>query len=358
MKVAIIGAGAAGLSCANQLLKAGIHPDIYEKQHTLGSMHNNNGCILRIFNRRFTDPIKYLSKTYGINIKPLRKLNEICMISPNKTVKVKSGRLGYIIVRGEKENSVDHQLAESCNAEIIYDTVPDINHLKKIYDHIVISEGNPDTAKSMGIWHSGKLMRTRVAVVVGKFVPGHITMWLNTEYTGHCYCYLLAGDSKQANLALTAPNVTSTEFENYWKAFLLGAELPYKINETYDSEFLSGMPDRFQIDNMIFTGNAAGLTDDFLGFGLINAIESGALAAKAILEGIPFDRLVKPIMDDVMRLHEYRKVLDSMGNPGFDRILCMIGLPVVKQMIYRNPFFRIHQAVPIVRLYNMLNGRK
>ena len=50
-------------------------------------------------------------------------------------------------------------------------------------------------------------------------------------------------------------------------------------------------PPHSKIDNIYLVGNSAGLIDDFLGFGAVNAIESGILAAHSIVKGVDYNSL-------------------------------------------------------------------
>ena len=70
MKVAIIGAGLAGLSCAYELQKQGFMPDIFEKTTLIGENMELPVILLRMFETPIRDPIKFLKKEFGMQLIP------------------------------------------------------------------------------------------------------------------------------------------------------------------------------------------------------------------------------------------------------------------------------------------------
>ena len=64
MKVAIIGAGLSGLSCAVELKKHGITPTVFEKTKTLGDKPGRLVSTLRLFHRSIVPPMDFINKRY------------------------------------------------------------------------------------------------------------------------------------------------------------------------------------------------------------------------------------------------------------------------------------------------------
>jgi len=358
MRVAIIGAGLAGLSCAYQLKKYGITPDIFEKRSAVGNLLEHTICTLNIFDRTLMNPIKYLKKKYKLNIVPLSPLTEITMIAPNKKTIVKGRNLGYVFKRGYEKYSLEKQIESKLGLPISFNTYIKIDDIKDSYDRIIVATGDNSIAKDMGVWTTSYTFQVRVATVLGNFKKGSIKMWLNTGYAKNCYCYLLANNSKEACLVLALNSVSHQDLDYYWKEFLFDAEISYRITETRDTEYNTGYPDSAQVGNICFTGDSAGLMDDFLGFGAIRAIESGILAARAIAEGLDYSALVRPLQNDVKGIHEFRKALNTFDDRDFDRLVTFLGLPFVKQFIYKNPFFKAHCGIFAAKLYNSLKYKQ
>jgi len=73
VKVAIIGAGIAGLSCAHELERHGIEPVIFEKNDVVGEIFPHVSVIMQIFNRPVRDPLKHLAEKYNIELQPINR---------------------------------------------------------------------------------------------------------------------------------------------------------------------------------------------------------------------------------------------------------------------------------------------
>ena len=93
MKVAIIGAGASGLSCAYQLYKNNIKPTIFEQKSWLGETLDLPAVKLNMFNTPITDPLKYLKKNYGILLSDRQFVSRLDRINGRAMIKKKAGDL-------------------------------------------------------------------------------------------------------------------------------------------------------------------------------------------------------------------------------------------------------------------------
>lgn len=358
MKVAIIGAGLAGLSCAFELKKYGVTPDIFEIKSAVGSPLEHTICTLNIFDRTVMNPVKYLKKKYKLSITPLFPLTELTMIAPNKEAIIRGGNLGYVFKRGYEKYSLENQIKSHVGLPISFNTYVKINDIKDSYDRIVVATGDDSLVKDMGMWTTSNAYQVRIATVLGDFKTGSIKMWLNADYAKNCYCYLLANSTKEACLVLTLNDASHYDLDFYWKEFLINAEMAYVITETRDSEYNIGYPDSVQAGNIYFAGNSAGLMDDFLGFGAIRAIESGIYAARAVAKGFNYSTLMQPLQNDVRAIHEFRKTLNTFDNEDLDRLVAFLGLPVVKQFIYNNPLFKARHSTFVAKLFNSLKYRQ
>lgn len=72
-KIAIIGAGIAGLACALECEKLGVTAEVFERHHSVGWAFPSVSCLMYVFYRQFGgDPIKHIKDMYDVHIRPAR----------------------------------------------------------------------------------------------------------------------------------------------------------------------------------------------------------------------------------------------------------------------------------------------
>lgn len=351
MKVAIIGAGLAGLSCALELERNGISPVIFEKRAHIGEDYMFSSTTLKLFERTYRNPVKYFNKKYDLSLVPYSQLKEIIMKGPSKTGVV-SGRLGYIFMRGDEKNSMENQIARHIKTPIHFDSCINVDDIRKDFDYIVAATGDETVANQLGVWHATISVYTRVALILGHFKVNSARMWVNREYSKACYGFLSPHSKKDGRLLLSVNDISNHEFDHYWNNFMRLEEVKYKIIETRDNVTRLGYVSSAKVGNIYLVGNAAGLIDDFLGFGAINAIESGILAAQAIIKGKDYNELIRPIKEHALGIHEFRKVINEFSNEDYDRLIKILTMPLIKQIIYNNPVAKVGKFTPTVKKYN------
>lgn len=357
MKVAIVGAGLAGLSCAIGLERYGIKPFIFEKRAHVGDALIYSGIWPRIINRPISDPLKYLKKEYSLELIPINHIKKMIMFSPDHHA-TERGSLGYIFRRGYQKHALEHQLLHYVKTAVTFDHYVEIEDIKDKFDFIVVADANSINAKKLGAWTDTFNSQVRIATVLGKFKPTEIIMWLSNKYAKNGLCYLVPNSDKEAALVLIVNGITNSEIDYYWKEFLFTEDIDYYISGTADSEHNCGFVQPLQVGNILFAGNAAGFTDDMIGCGGLNAIESGMLAARSIACHEDYNTLTKPIFDEIVKLHELRKTFNTFENDKVDLLVKSLSLPLIKNALYNNPFFRMSNMAKSARLYNSLVKRK
>lgn len=293
LKIAIIGAGAAGLSCALELRRYGVTPVIFEKKSYIGEVFALPAAALRIFNPNYLDPIRHLKRRYSLDVAPLNAIEEITMIGPSKEISVK-GKLGYTIKRGRDKDSIENQIAGRLDSCIQYDSYVTIGDIEKEFDYVVVATGTSDFAKERGVFSDSFNIFARSATIIGDFNENAVRMWLNNDYAKNGFAYVMPFNKKEARVTLMINNIAFHELNFYWELFLRTEGINYTMTETRDMEDNLGVVNPLCIGNIYFVGDAAGLVDDFIGFGVISAVESGFMAARSIVKNIDYIKLMKP----------------------------------------------------------------
>lgn len=121
VKVAIIGAGLSGLSCAITLEKSGIKPTIFENTFQVEDRFVNGEIFLKALSMPIEDSIRYFSEKFGIFIQPIAHISKLIIHSENEKAVI-GGQLGFSVVRGRRDNSLSKQLSKQISSNIIYNS--------------------------------------------------------------------------------------------------------------------------------------------------------------------------------------------------------------------------------------------
>jgi len=333
LRVAIIGAGPSGLACAHELERHGVEPDIYEQRPRTGDLVEHVGALLQVMNRPVKDQIEEIKRSFHISLNPLNLINKIVMNTPRATGSV-CGNLGYLIKRGQAEDTVESQLLSQVKTPVQYNTRADYADLASKYDYVVVATGTYDITKILGCWED--IFKTWLlgATVLGSFNPNVLKMWLNTEYAGSGYAYLTPFNQKSASLILVVSNANRKNIVDYWKKFWQIENFTYEISSLWDLEHVSGFVYPHQVGNILFVGTAGGFMEPLLGFAFFDAIRSGVFAARSIVEGRNYEELLAHLKENIRVSIKLRKVLNRCTNKEYDHLVSFLTTPGIKQFIY------------------------
>jgi len=345
LRVAVIGAGPSGLACALELERHGVCPDIFERNNIVGFAVPMTQVLLELFGRPQRDQLRYLSDNFNISVKPLVRLRKVTIRTPGRTARI-GGNLGYILERGQGENSLEVQLSKKLTAKIKFDIQAEYKSLAGEYDYVVVADGTPAAAMDLKTWETSINAWVKGAIVLGRFNAESAAIYLNTVYARHGYGYLAPFSQERALLMLSVPDISRSETSDYWNTFLERENILPEIVETFEMNHVSGLSTRQRVDNILLVGNSGGFNDSFLGLGLVTGMVSGVLAGRAIARGLDYERLVRPIISRIRRLMTFREALNSMDNSSLDLLVGAITLPGVKQFIYNTKIDFVNLLYP------------
>jgi len=344
LKVAIIGAGLAGLSCAIELEKNNIAPTIFETKSFIGDIETHITASLNMRDRPIRDWVKYCDEVFGIKLTPVNTIKTITHHLPKKTTVVRGKNLGYFFKRGNEPDSVIAQLRSQLKtSEIRLSENCDYEELAKEYDYVVIANGECNFTKELGCWQERVSGWVRGAVVTGSFNPNEIIMWMDRKYSNKGYAYLTPFSANKASIVLYVPYISEQEIDHYWELFLYSENIRYTILEEFKKLHHSGNVYPHRYENIFLAGTSGGAIDSFLGFGQVDSITHGVNAGKAIANGVDYEELIKKTVQSTTDIWEIRKAFDRASNMDYDKMFSAIGTLGVKQLIYNTPinFFKL-----------------
>jgi len=336
VKVAIIGAGTSGLSCAIELERNGIYPVIFERNEFVGEYHPHVSALLGLITRPASDPVKYLDKVLGIKLKPLSQFRKVIHYSPNNQVTV-TGPLGHFLIRGKEEDSVKNQLRSQVRSQIIFNSFVQPEDLENEFDYIVVANGHWSVPARYGIWQ--EVMRTWVmgGIFAGDFEEDTLQMWLDNELTKGVYIYSAPYSKNKGVIAHVVQSIGQEELNGYWHRFLQSRDIlkKYDMLETWKLPHRAGSVTTNRVGKVYFAGAAGGGIEPFLGFGQFNAVVSGVMIGRSIAKGTDINLLLKDIHKKSRELGALRPLLNAADNKDFDRLMTIMKAPGFRPLVYR-----------------------
>lgn len=287
MRVAIVGAGLAGLACAHELERLGAPCELFDKRDQVGKMFNTVETMLQpISMHPHKDIFEVLRQELNLPLNPANHITRLVVHTKSKETLIR-GRLGYSTIRGTDERSLELQLARHVHGPIHFDQNPDIESLRQSYDWVVVATGSPKWPKQFGLWHRDVGWYVRGANVFGDFNPGELHFFFETSYAGTGYGMISPYDSRLASVGIGIPDSTEEAVEAYWQRFRQDhGHLWHSIEDEFKLEcYEMGRVEHRVVENLIFVGNAGGFIEPLGITGQIPSLRSGVLAARKIVHG-------------------------------------------------------------------------
>ena len=331
MKIAIIGAGIAGTTCAEELHKLKHEVEIFE-------MIPKNG---------FTRPYQMEGSVHFFNnvpdLKPSSKMKELEVNSKNIKLDLK-GRIGFFYeVGGDKGiEAVKRKQVEKI-VPINYGVkINDKKELEKEFDIIVAADGfKSKIAYEARIrsTHPEKMGFGIGFTIEGDFKLEWMTILFDNHYAPRGYTYIIPFNKRQASLVSASIEKVIHVKTHRDRLEELAKKQGYEIiDEWVDYETWYKFS-TYHKDNLYVIGNAASLTEPAFGFGLKWAIKSAKLCAEAIDKKKNYNNLIqKEILKEFEFWKKIRRFFEKADENDYDRFVNSFKNPIVKMLVERGRY--------------------
>ncbi len=366
MKVAIMGAGLSGLSCAITLEKNNIIPTIFEKRNCVGDRFVNGEATFSILNRPIKDDLKYLKETYGINLTATDMVKKLVVHSKNETGSVDSP-IGYINIRGRHKNSYECQLERQVKSKINFNSTYEYEQLCKEFEYVILATGDGAYAAKLGNYRCDLTCTIRGATVEGEFLTSIAHVWFNYDIIPKGYAWLIPFSEKEANLVIAYPDYPSnikldidTIWDNFYNIACTALDENLKITDKFEiTGYIMGICDKPKIDNTYFVGNCFGTISPGLGFGQFASILTGVYSAYDLCNLGKYENLVKPLFENYNNSLVLRRFLENLNVNSLDTIIKNLDSKLFDELINKvcsntTEIEVLKGLLPLAKFYNTL----
>lgn len=354
MKVAIMGAGISGLSCAIMLEKHGITPYIFEKRACVGDRFVNAESMFHILNRPIQDCLSYLKNEYGIALKPTAHVQQIVLHSKNESGRIQ-GSIGYTNNRGRRDDSYEMQLKNHIKTPIEYNSKYEYPELCKKFDRVVLATGDADYACQLGNYRSDLSCTIRGATVEGRFDKDTPHVWFEYDIMPKGYGWVIPFSEREANLVMLYPDLPSTvrmDISLMWERFQekvqTDMEQNFKITDKFEvTKYIVGICNKSKIETTYFVGNCFGAISPGLGFGQFTSIMTGVYSAYDICGLADYEALTKPLFKNYERSLVLRRYLEGLNNDELDLAIKRSNIKLLQNLMDR--FCDVESGMQLLR---------
>lgn len=321
MRIAIVGAGLAGLACAHELERLGFAPDIFEKRPTLGKPVVVTETMAQFLHvQPHQDIMQHLRDDLKLPVNPANSVTRAVLHSADREATL-TGHLGYTTVRGGDPRSLERQLERHLRSKIRFGAEPDVTSLAAEYDWVVVATGDRTWSAEYLQWETDVVWSVQGAIVTGDFFPGEIRFFFHTRYAGTGYAQIAPMDERTATVGIGIPNTTPEELERCWETFRREQGHRWEREEsTFTLPHLEcGRVRNHVLGNVLLAGTAGGFVETLGMTGQCAAMESGVCAARQVaLNDRSLERFARRWRVYYQRVHRLRRVVNSWTDAEMD----------------------------------------
>lgn len=315
--VSIVGAGPSGLAAAISLARSGVLPTVYESRLRVGGRFHGDFQGIENWTTR-EDALSWLDRLGLGDAWPSRPVREIRLVAPDLVpVDVRADRpLLYLVERGTGPRSLDRGLqsrAESLGVRVRFGRPVDPDALE---GDVIVATGPRAT-------------RAVVAgIVAATSHPDQVVALARDDLAPKCYAYCVIWNGRA-----TVASALARDFPSAWRRFerARAAFARIGLSDFRDERRFGGRADvcfgrPLEEGRRLTVGEAAGLQDYLLGFGLRYALVSGHLAARSLLTGESYARLVGTALGARFRAGFVNRLLyNHLGDRGYRHVIRWVG---------------------------------
>jgi len=341
-KIKIAGSGPSGLTAAINLARAGFSVEVFERRGDVGCRFSGEHQGLE----NWTSPVDVLRKLEEMGVKPnfeatpFRRADFFDSKGGRYVFQHESPGF-YLVRRGSSEGCLDYALKNQALDEEVK------IHFKKTLplDEADIVATGPSSGDGLGV---GVTFKTDGQDIVGAILDDRIAP--------KGYGYLLISEGRGTLVSAMigrskgAPKYLDKAITRFKGLHEFSIRCPKRFSGT--ASFSMNRP--LQQNNRLFVGEAAGLQDLLLGFGIRYAVTSGCLAAQSIIEDRSYEQLLAEsgLLNQRKTSAVNRFLYERLGNRGYCLLLrkwaCqeniieymrnLYAYPIWKRLVY--PFIR------------------
>jgi flavin-dependent dehydrogenase len=352
--IKILGAGPAGLTAAINLTQAGYHVDVFEKRSDTGKRFH--GDVQGLEN--WSGTMDVMQECEAMNLclnfdhKPL--LQQV--VTNGKKIKVShytDKPLCYLVKRGTMAGSLDQGLKEQALAAGVQ-----IHFSETVPEETADIVATGPISKEIFAVDKGIIFETSCQEEVAIFLANDAA-----AYKG--YAYLFIHDGFGCLCTVLFDNFTQLDdcFQTSQQMFAEMVDFDVQDPSPVSGVGSFSSQNVYQRGQALYVGEAAGLQDLFMGFGIRTALVSGYTAAKAIIEGTNYAQTAEQLFNarlkatvvnrflwEILRHANYGAVVDRKDTQESLSISALYSFPRWQKWLYPMARWVVQRRYPNLRL--------